>query len=126
MPFLYLENVRSCSALVPSPLHSFPFADQPVLQRSELALVVSAPSAQDIVACCHLLNDSIPWGTLAALDAQTRPMSHFTNLTADPLEMILNLEVFPLHDTATYVNDPMNEYDGPVCCHTLISCRCVC
>ena len=112
--------------IVPSSLHSFPLADQPALQRSELALLVSAPSAQDLVTCCHLHNDRIPWGTLAALDAQTKPMAQFSHLTADPLEMIPNIEVFPLCDTATYVDDLVNEYDGPVCCHTLVPCGCVC
>ena len=126
MPFLYLANVRSCSVYSPFSPPLIPLADQPVLQRSELALLISGPSAQDIVSCCRLHNDSVPWDALAALDAQTKPMAHYTNLTPDPLEMILNLEVSPMPSTATYANDLANEYDGPVCCRTLVLCGCVC
>ena len=107
--------------------HSFHLADQPVLQRSELALLVSAESAQDIISRCRLHNDSIPWDTLMALDAQTRPMVRFENVPADPIEHFLKPEAFQMDGTATYEpvaqpNDLVNEYDGPVRCPTLIPC----
>lgn len=116
---------------IPSSPHSFPLADQLVLQRSELALLISADSTQDIISHCHLHNNSIPWDTLMALDAQTKPMAHFTNVPVDPLEQFLNPEVFQMRDIAAYEpmvqpNDLVNEYDGPVCCPTLIPCGRVC
>ena len=66
-----------------------------------------------------------------ALDAQTKPMMHFKNVQVDPLEQLLNPEVFQMRDTATYEpmaqpNDLVNEYDGPVCCPTLVPCGRVC
>ena len=119
----------SCCVLctVSSPFYSFPLADQLVLQRSELALLISADSEQDIISCCHLHNHSIHWDTLMALDAQTKPMIHVKNLHADPLEQLLNPEMFQMRDTTTY--EPMaqpNEYDGPVCCPTLVPRGFVC
>jgi hypothetical protein len=116
---------------VPSPLHSFVLADQPVLQRSEVTLLISAGSAQDIISRCYLHNNNIPWDALTALDTQTKPMAQFTNVTADPLEQFLNLEAFQMRDTATYEpmvqpNDLVNEYDGPVRLHTLVPCGRVC
>ena len=106
------------------PSHSFRVADQPVLQRSELALLVSGDSPQEIISNCHQHNDKIPWDTLMALDAQTRPMPHFKNVPADPLEQFLNLEEFQMRETVIYEpmaqpNDLVNEYDGPVCCSHL-------
>lgn len=104
----------------PPSLHSFPFADQPVLQRSEHALLISADCAQDIIAHCHLFNDSIPWDASVSFDAQVKPMVYFHDVPIDPLEQFLNPEVFQIPDTTTYEpmvqpNDPVNEYDGPVC-----------
>ena len=66
-----------------------------------------------------------------ALEAQTKPMTHFKDVSVDPLEQFLNPEMFQGRDTATYEpmvqpNDLVNEYDGPVCCPTLIPCGCVC
>jgi len=118
-----------CTVLSPS--HSFSLADQPVLQRSEVALLVSGDSAQDIISRCHLHNNSIPWGTLAAIDAQTKPMAQFATPPVDPLEQYLNLEALQMRDTSPYElmvqpNDLVNEYDGPVCCHTPITCGGIC
>lgn len=104
----------------PPSLHSFPLADQPVLQRSERALLVSADCARDAISRCHFHNDNIPWDAFVALDAQVKPMIHYQDIPADPLEQFLNPEVFQVPDTTTYEpmvqpNDPVNEYDGPVC-----------
>ena len=103
----------------PHPPPSFPLIDQLALQRSELALLVSGDSAQDIISRCHYLNEGIPWEPLMALDAQTRPMVHFKNVPVDPVEQFLNLEEFQMPETAVYEsmaqpNDLVNDYDGPV------------
>jgi hypothetical protein len=52
-----------------------------------------------------------------ALDAKTRPMAHFENVPADPLEQYLNLGEFQtaIHEHMAQSNDLVNEYDGPVC-----------
>lgn len=98
-------------------LHSFSLADQPVLQRSELALLVSADSAQDIITLCRYHNDEIRWAAVMALDVQTRPTASFQNVPADPLEQYIN---YPIGETAinefmAQQNDFVNNYDGPVC-----------
>ena len=86
--------------------------NQLALQQSELALLVSGDSAQDIISRCHYHNERIHWETLMAL-----PMVHFQN---DPIEQFLNLEECQLPETAVYEpmvqpNALVNEYDGPVC-----------
>lgn len=107
-----------------SPPPFIPLADQLVLQQSELALLVSAHTAQDIISCCRFINETIPWDTLVALDAQAEPMAQFISIAADPLDQLLNLEAAQMRDSATYEqpNDLVNEYDGPVCCHALVLC----
>ncbi|KAF9643465.1 hypothetical protein BDM02DRAFT_3191620 [Thelephora ganbajun] len=92
---------------------------QVVFCRSELALLISADSAQGIISHCHLYNDSIPWDTLITFDAMTKPMVHLISVPVDPFEQFLNPEAFQNHDTATYEpmvqpNDLVNEYDGPL------------
>ncbi|KAF9778205.1 hypothetical protein BJ322DRAFT_1114451 [Thelephora terrestris] len=94
-------------------------ACQVVFCRSELTLLISGDSAQEIANICRDHNETIPWGTLMALDAKTTPMAHFENVPADPLEQFLNLGEFPVCETAIHEhlaqsNDLVNEYDGPL------------
>jgi hypothetical protein len=103
---------------IPSPPHSFPLADQLVLQRSEFALLISGDSAQDILTRCHHHNEKIPWDSLATLDVQTP--QHFQNVPSDPVEQFLNLEELQMTEGAIYESmaqpdDIVSEYDGPVC-----------
>ena len=115
MHSIWLEETKLCFAYDPlSLICSFPATDRLLLQQSELALLVSGDSIQDIIFRCLYHNERIPW---EALMAQT---AHFKNVPFDPLEQFLNLEEFQMPETTAYEpmaqpNDLVHDYDGPVC-----------